>query len=53
MTKNDFMLLAIASMAGKVVGEDGTIDSEVGYSIVGEGKNLAYYAEKDGIVFEE
>lgn len=53
MTKNDFILLAIASMAGKVVGEDGFIDSEVGYSIVGEGKNLAYYAEKDGIVFEE
>ena len=53
MTKNDFILLAIASMAGKMVGEDGCIDTEVGYSIVAEGKNLAYYAEKDGIVFEE
>ena len=53
MTKNDFILLAIASMAGKVVDEDGFIKSDVGYGIVAEGKKLAGYAEKKGIVFEE
>lgn len=53
MTKNDFILLAIASMAGKVVNEDGFINSAVGFSIVVEGKKLAGYAEKKGIVFEE
>ena len=53
MTKNDFILLATASMAGKVVDEDGFIDPDVGCSIVEEGINLAGYAEKIGIVFEE
>jgi len=53
MTKNDFILLAIASMAGKVVDENGVIDDVVGINIVEEGQNLAGYAEKKGIVFEE
>ncbi len=53
MTKNDFILLAIASMAGKVVDKDGVIDPVAVYNIVEEGQNLAGYAEKKGIVFEE
>lgn len=47
MTRNDFMLHAIISMASKVIGNNGITDSGDWENVVNEVRNLTYVVEKE------